>query len=213
MRLSLLLSFCLLAARLSAYGGSEEDWLSGTQSWDSVPPKEVDVALLGGDDYAGLAAKAGIFDILQASADWRHDLGGAPESGELGLKLREPDFPRWRPALAVYGLAPFAGSQWQRWGGLALGWEPFDLSLALNAEAGEDGHWRLRAGIWTDYVAEMLRLGAEAEWPDGALAQWTPQLLINGPGDLSLVLGARLDASGSGARWMMRLSYQIFPNP
>jgi len=113
----------------------------------------------------------------------------------------------------VYGRAPFAQDAWQAWVGVSAAIEPFDSDLALNAEMGDAGRWRLRLAFWTPYLISALRLGGEASWLDASAEAYTPQLLVNGPGDLSLQAGLKLSAQGLTPLWTARLSYQLFPNP
>jgi hypothetical protein len=207
----------LTAGRLAAWGGSPLTWLDGTQPWDTTPAKEADVQVLGGggdgQGRAGLATQLGILDELQASGQWFKPLDGAPATGEADLRLREPDFYDWRPAFSAYGRAPFARGAWSAWGGLSAAMEPFDTGLAANAEVGDGGRLRLRLALWTPYLVQTLRLGGEASWLDAAPEAYTPQVLFNGPGDISLQAGLRLDAQGGAPLWTARLSYQLFQNP
>lgn len=214
---------CLPCKGLEAWGGDSMNWLGGTQPWDSTPYKEMDVQLAAsagrGLQAAAADAQWGILDELQFSGQYALDsnmglaaTAGAPAT-ELDLRLREPDFPDWRPAFSVYARAPYVGQVWQGWGGLAADMEPWDGALAGNAEMGDGGQWRLRLALWTPYLATALRVGAEASWLNGAAEAYIPQILLNGPGDLSLQLGARLDAQGGQPLWTARLSYQLFPSP
>lgn len=219
MRLKLMLLACLaLGGPLAASGGSPEAWLGGTQPWDTTPMKELDLELRGaggdGAPGAGVAAQWGVVDTLQVAADWEQPLKGGDGLGELRAQWRETEFPDWRPALALLGRASYASGVWEPRGGLLAAWEPFDSSLTVNATAGGSQPWLLRAGFWTPYVATMLRLGVEAAWSGGVYGSVCPQLLINAPGDLSLSLGVRLDAlEGVAPRYLVRLSYQLFPSP
>ena len=218
MRTAVLIAACLLlAGRLAAWGGSPVSWLGGTQPWETTPMEEADLQVLGGggggQGLAGLGVQAGLLDDLQLSGQWLRPLEGAPSQGEADLRLREPDFPDGRPAFSVYGRLPYADGSWSGWGGVAAALEPWDMALAANAEAGDGWEWRLRLAFWSPYVVGGLRLGAEAAWLDAHAEAFTPQLLCNAPGDLSLQAGLRLDAQGGAPLWVLRLSWQLFPNP
>jgi hypothetical protein len=206
-----------LAGRLGAWGGSPLTWLNGTQPWDTTPYNEVDVSAVGaggdGQGRGGLAAQWGIVDELQTAAQWLQPLDGSKPSGECDLRLREEYFPDWRPAFSIYGRAPYVDGAWTGWGGLSAAMEPFQMGLAANAEAGDGGRWRLRLALSTPYLLYVLRFGAEASWLDGSAEAFTPQCLINAPGDISLMSGVRLDAQGGAPVWTARLSYEIFPSP
>lgn len=208
---------CCLSGGLSASGGTPLNWLDGTQPWDSTPAGEVDLQTLGSggggaQTQAGLAAQWGVLDTLQASGQWATAADGAPTGG-LDLRWREPYYPDNRPAFSLYARAPFSGGNWRRWAGLVATVEPFDSDLALNAEASDTGRWRVRLGAWTPYLLPTLRLGAEASWLDGVAEAFTPQVLINAPGDLSLQAGVRFDAYNGSALWTARLSYELFASP
>jgi hypothetical protein len=214
----LLAALILLAAPLAAWDGTPLPWLDGTQPWESTPFEELDVQAMAsggaGHGLAGGAAQWGILDELQASGQWE---GPVPRQGdpvaELDLRLREPYFPDWRPAFSIYGRAPYLDGTWSAWGGLAADWEPLDADLALNAEAGDDGSWRLRAALLTPYVATTLRLGLEASWLNACAEALTPQILVNAPGALSFQAGLRYGVQDRSERWTVRLSYELFPNP
>jgi hypothetical protein len=213
----LALRLALAPAGLRAYGGTMQAGLDGTQPWDTVPQAEADLELwgYGGDGHPALGPglRLGLTDWLQASGAWRAPLGGQAQQADLGLQLREPEHPdRW-PALALMADAPYDGAAWQPRGGLVAQVEPFDSSLTLNALWGANGWWGLRGGLWTPYVTEFLRLGAELASERGGLSACTPQLLLNGPGDISLALGCRIGLPGRGLGWALRLSYDLFPNP
>jgi hypothetical protein len=205
-----------LAGRLGASGGGTLDWLSGTPAWDTTPYCEADLqasACAQGDSvWAGLGAQAGVTDWAQVSALWNRPPGPGDALGELGLRLREPVFPRYRPAFSAYGRLDDAGNTWAWWDGVAADWEPLDATLAAAAEAGA-GHVRQRLAGWTPYVLPTLRLGVETSWLDARAEAWTPQIEVNAPGDLSLQVGARLSAAGGSPLWTLRLSYELFPNP
>ena len=218
MRLEALTAALLMAAAtLGAYGGGMQDGLGGTRTWDTVPQEEADLALwgLGGDGRPALGpeARVGLTDELQASARWLKALDGQPDRLDLGLVLRETDFPDHRPALALIARAPYDGSTWRLRGGLLLQVEPFDSCLTLNAEAGTNAWWGLHLGWWSPYVAEDLRLAAELSLESAAGAVCTPQLLINGPGDISLALGCGVGLTDGAVGWSLRLSYNLSPNP
>jgi hypothetical protein len=205
-------------AALPAYGGSTQAGLDGTQPWDTVPQEEADLELWGrfgdGRPALGPGVKLGLLDWAQASGAWFKGLDGQADRAELGLQLREPTHPDWRPALALMARAPYDGAAWHPRGGLVAQLEPWDACVTLNATWGADGPWALQAGLWTPYVAEFVRLGLEGAWAPGGGSGWTPQLQINGPGDISLALGCRIDADGGGGQhWAFRLSYDLFPNP
>jgi len=214
----LLALLLLLTAPLAALGGSPEAWLNGTQAWDTTPVEELDLELRGsggdGAPGAGVAAQWGVVDTIQVAADLEQPvLGGSPLS-ELRLQWRETEFPVWRPAFALLGKATYDGMELAPRGGLLAALEPFDSSLIANVTFGRAQPWSLRAALWTPYVATMLRLGVEAAWSGGGYQSTCPQLLINAPGDLSLSLGVRLDAAqGAAPRYLLRLSFQLFPNP
>ena len=201
---------------LGAYGGTMQDGLGGTLTWDTVPQEEADLALwgLGGDGRPALGpgARVGLTDQLQASARWFKALDGQPDRSELGLVLREAYFPDHRPALALIARAPYDGTAWHPRGGLLLQVEPFDSCLTLNAEGGLDG-WDLHLGFWTPYLAAFTRLAAELAWSQDSRAVFTPQLLLNGPGDISLALGCGLGLADGAVGWSLRLSYDLSPNP
>jgi len=214
---ALLIACLLLTGRLAAWGGSTETWLDGTQPWDTTPMNEVDLQALGsgidGHGLVGAGAQWGILDELQGTGSYELPVHGGDTASELDLRLREPDFPDWRPAFSVYGRAPHVDGAWTGWGGVAADWEPLESDLALNAEMGDGGRWRLRLGLWTPYITYALRLGAEASWLDGSAEAFTPQLAFNAPGDLSLQAGLRISAQGDGELWIVRLSYELFQNP
>jgi len=207
----------LLAAPLAADNGSPEQWLDGTRAWDSTPQEEADVQLLSafGDGRPNLGAglRAGLTDTLQAGGQWLPALPGGTDSAELNLKWRLDAPPGLWPGLAAYGRAPWCDGTWTWRGGLAAEWDPLDGSLALNAEAGEAGAWGLRAAAWTPYVLYAVRLGVEAAWQQAGEAVVTPQVALNFPGDVSLDLGLRLDPGRADQRWLLRLSYELFPSP
>ncbi|HTB23413.1 MAG TPA: hypothetical protein VK914_12000 [bacterium] len=215
---SWLLAACLLVAAPLAAEGTPLTWLSGTQGWESTPMEELDLQALGsggeGRTLAGIGGQWGLLDELQASGQWE---GPVPRVGdpdaELGLRLREPYFPDDRPAFSVYGRAPYLKGAWSAWGGIAADWEPLDSDLALNAELGDDGSWRLRGGLWTPYVATTLRLGFEASWLNASAEALTPQILVNAPGDLSFQAGLRYGVQDHSELWTLCLSYELFPNP
>jgi hypothetical protein len=207
----------LLAGRLAAWGGTPLNWLGGTQPWDSTPFEEVDLQALGnggdGEGQAGLGAQWGVLDELQASGNWLRSLPGGASSGEADLRLREPYFPDWRPAFSVYARAPYADGLWSAWGGLAADISACESDVAMNAEMGDGGRWRVRLAFWTPYLLTTLRLGAEASWLDASAEAFTPQVLVNVPGDISLQAGARLEPQSAAPLWTLRLSYELFPNP
>jgi hypothetical protein len=207
----------LLAGPLSADNGSPEQWLDGTRAWDSTPQEEADVQLLSGfgDRRPGLGAglRAGLTDTLQASGQWLPALPGGQDSAELALKWRLDAPPGLLPGLAAYGRAPWDSGRWTWRGGLAAEWDPLDCSLALNAEAGEAGAWGLRAAALSPYLLYTFRLGVEAAWQQAGEAVVTPQLALNFPGDVSLDLGCRIDPGAADRRWLLRLSYELFPSP
>lgn len=216
-REALVAALLLLSGRLAAWGGTPVNWLGGTQPWDSTPFEEVDLQALGGggdgQGQAGLAAQWGVLDELQASGTWLRPVPSGGSSGEADLRLREPYYPDRRPAFSVYARAPYADGLWSAWGGLSAAMAPFDSAVALNAEMGDAGRWRLRLAFWTPYLLPTLRLGAEASWLDASAEAFTPQVLVNAPGDISLQAGLRLEPQGSAPLWTARLSYELFPNP
>ncbi|HXB98311.1 MAG TPA: hypothetical protein VNZ54_09670, partial [bacterium] len=63
------------------------------------------------------------------------------------------------------------------------------------------------------YVLYAVRLGVEAAWQQAGEAVVTPQVALNFPGDVSLDLGLRLDPGRADQRWLLRLSYELFPSP
>lgn len=220
------------ATGLGAYGGTPEAWLGGTLGWDTVPFKEADLELYSegadGRPAWGLGVQAGLWDRLQAHAAgrWTPD-GGAP-LWEWSLQAREGYFRHfsrqrpssWFPPSALYARGAWDGARW----GHALGWVAVfsaaieaSHSLVVNVEAPlGSGGAGLRGGYWSPYWAETLRLGLEWALEPGLEQRqvWIPQALFNGPGDLSLSLGLRLDPAGSlPARALARLSYQLFPDP
>lgn len=241
MRLSLGLlgAAILLSAPLRAGSGTTESWLSGTQAWDTSPYKEADLELYAdgadGRPDLGTGAQIGLQEWLQAGIEGRWLLDGSAAPLRLTLQAREPyyrDFPRfdgpWRlwdlvPPMALLGRWDRDGAQWVGSAGLIIAIHPLDrlgLSGIVNLEAGSGGLLFVRAGLWSPYLLPMLRAGLEmtrraatAAGPEQGLL-WTPQILLNGPGDLSFSLGVELDAEQSRpARWLTRLSYQLFQNP
>jgi len=216
-RLAALGLLLALAAGLRAYGGSTQAGLDGSQSWDTVPQEEADLELwaLGGDGRPALGPgiRMGLTDWLQASGDWLPATAGGATRADVGLQLREFSHPDAWPALALLAEAPYDGTAWRPRGGLVAQVEPFDSSLTLNALWGQDAWWGLRLGAWSPYVAEDLRLGVELALEQGSLTACTPQLLVNAPGDISLALGCRVGLPDGAARWILRLSYDLFPNP
>jgi hypothetical protein len=207
----------LLAAPLAADNGSPESWLDGTRAWDSTPQDEQDVQLLSafGDGKPALGAglRAGLWDTLQAGGFWLPALPGGGDSAEINLKWRLDVPPGLVPGLAAYARAPWAGGAWTWRAGAVAEWDPFDGSLALNAEAGEAGAWGLRVAALTPYLLYALRLGVEAAWQPWGTDAVTPQLALNLPGDVSLDLGLRLDPGAHDERWLLRASYELFPSP
>lgn len=229
----------LCAARLSAGSGSPEAWLSGTQAWDTTPQLEADLELYhdGGDAHPdfGSGAQVGLLDWLQAGVEGRWLTDGSAAPLQLTVEAREPYYRDsyfngaelgWQsllPPLALLGRWDRDGARWQGTLGLIAvlnALDGLDCSGQVNFESDAQQALTLRAGFWSPYVVSMLRLGLEyRQWtaPQAGAIQgmdWTPQLLINAPGDLSLSLGLRLDALHAGApRYLIRLSYEIFPNP
>lgn len=237
MRLSALAGLLLLitSARLAATGGTPEAWLGGTLPWDSMGYCEADLELhadgADGDSAYGLGTQLGLTDWLQAGVQGRWSADGQRAPLGLVLQAREPFFrgaslrrfsSGWLiPPLAAYGRWRWDGGRWQGRAGLIAVLLPFaemDSSTQLNVEAGPEGAWGLGLGFWTPYLSEMLRLGVE--WRRDAASggstqdRWVPQVLLNGPGDLSLSVGVSLDPSGDRApRYSTRLSWILFPNP
>jgi hypothetical protein len=232
-RVRALLLLCALSAGLRASGGTSEAWLGGTLGWDTVPFKEADLEVYGdgadGHPDWGLGTQTGMRDWLQVSAAGRWLTADGTAPLELGAELREPDFREMEwgggrlgallPPLAAYGRWNWDGAAWRGRVGLLIVGSAFsdtNFSLVANLEAGPDGDG-IRLGWWSPYVAAMLRLGLEwiREDEAGRLGQrWIPQVLVNGPGDLSLTVGLRLDPEGAlTPRLLTRLSYQLFPNP
>jgi hypothetical protein len=213
----LALACLLLSGRLSAWGGSTMTWLDGTQPWDTTPMNELDLQALGsggdGHGLGGLGGQWGIVDELQATGTYELPVDRGDPAAELDLRLREPYFPDWRPAFSLYARAPYVDRAWTGWAGLAADWEPFESDVAMNAEMGDGGRWRLRLGLWTPYLISALRLGAEASWLEGSAEAYTPQVAVNAPGDISFQAGLRVDAQDKTELWMLRLSYEIFQNP
>jgi hypothetical protein len=219
-RLSLGAAALLLAlapGALRPYGGSTQAGLDGTQAWDTVPQTEADLAFwaYGGDGHPALGpgVRLGLWDQLQVSGRWRKALNGEADLADLGLELREADYPDAWPALALIADAPYDGSAWRPQAGVVAQVEPYDSSLTLNALWGADGGWSVRACAWTPYVAYFVRLGAELAAQRAGLSACTPQVLINGPGDISLALGCRIALPGGAVGWALRLNYDLFPNP
>jgi hypothetical protein len=219
MRRLALIALLALAHGLGAFGGTSESWLGGTQPWDSVPKKELNLGLQGhgGDGRAGLGALAewGIFDQLMLAGTWDQPVDGSAGSGDALLKLREAEFPTWRPAMALYVRSGFGSRQAEAVPGLVLAIEPWDHSLEANLEySGTDG-LGLRLGYWTPYLISFFRAGFEG-YVLSASGSWhlLPQITFQAPGDLSAVLGAETatDASGQWS-WRARISYQLFPSP
>lgn len=229
----------LCAVRLSAGSGSPEAWLSGTQAWDTTPSLEADLELYhdGGDgrpDF-GSGAQIGLLDWLQAGVEGRWLTDGSAAPLQLTVEAREPYYRDsylngaelgWQsllPPLAVLGRWNWDGARWQGTLGLIAvlnTLDALDCSGQVNLESDAQQALTLRAGFWSPYVTRMLRLGLEYRlWTASHVgptqgADWTPQILINAPGDLSLSLGLRLDAFQVQApRYLIRLSYELFPNP
>jgi hypothetical protein len=207
-----------LARGLCAFGSTSETWLGGTQPWDSVPYYELNAGLhaTGGDGQPGLGPflEWGILDQLMLAGSWDQPFSGAEGSGDVLLKIREAEMPRWRPALGAYLRSGFGAEAVAARPGLILAIEPWDASLVANAESGPQGlGWRF-AG-WTPYVVSFLRLGFEATQPaPGQAWRLWPQITLQAPGDLSAVLGAQTLSDGSGRwAWAAHLSYELFPSP
>ena len=215
---ALALALSIFAGPLAASGGSPEPWLDGTRAWDTTPMLELDLAAhaAGGDGRpsAGASAQWGVLDTFQLAGEWQQPLQGGASLSELRLQWRESEFPSWRPGFALLARAPYDGLQWAPRAGLAAALDAFECSLVANLEAGASSPWGLRTGFWTPYLVFTLRLGIEAAWSGGSAQAVSPQILLNAPGDLSLGLGARLDAAGLlPPRYLLRLSYQLFPSP
>jgi len=205
-----------LAVPLGADSGGPVRWMDGTRGWDSTPRHEADPQLLSafGDGHPALGAglSLGLLDTLQADGYWLPALPGGLDSAELGLKWRNELPPGALPGTDLYARAFWSGGRWSWRAGAALEWAPWDWSLVLNSEIGEAGQGGVRAALMTPYLLYTLRAGVEAakETGDGAV---TPQLSFNFPGDVSLDLGLRLDPIQGDQRWMLRLSYELFPSP
>lgn len=210
-----------LAAPLAADSGSPALWMDGTRGWDSTPQKEVDAQLLSafGDGHPALGGRlsTGLWDTLQADGFWLPALPGGQDSAEVGLKWRDGNAPgAWlgcSPGVSLFARAPWSGGRWAWRAGAALEWTPWDWSLVLNSEIGAGYSTGRRAALMTPYLLYTLRAGVEADWEDPAPAVVTPQLAFNFPGDVSLDLGLRLDPARQDRRWMLRLSYEMFPSP
>jgi hypothetical protein len=211
------LLLCMGLARLApAFGGTQLRWMGGTIPWDTVPGKELDVELRSafGDGRPGLGAglSAGVFDQLQAAAQWDQPLDGIPGRGEASLVAREQGYPSWRPALAVYVRSAFGAVAPEARPGLVAAIEPWDHSFTVNAEAGSSGN-AVRLGYWTPYVTSFLRLGMEGQWAQGQ-AEWVllPQAAVNLFGDVSFTFGGRRGAAGDWT-YLFNASYILFPSP
>ena len=206
-----------LAAPLAADSGSPVQWLDGTRGWDNTPQEEADAQLLGGfgDGHPALGGglRLGLLDTLQADGFWLPALPGGLDSAELGLKWRDGHAPGAWPGISVYARAPWTGGRWTWRAGAALEWDPWDWSLVFNGEIGDRYSIAQRAALMTPYLFYTLRVGAEADWEGAAAAVVTPQLSFNFPGDVSVDLGLRLDPGHADQRWMLRLSYELFPSP
>jgi hypothetical protein len=207
-----------LASSLGAFGSTSEPWLGGTQPWDSVPYEELNLGLRaqGGDGASAVGpyAQWGIVDQLQLAGAWDQPLSGSTGRGEVLLKVREDDVPRWRPALAGYWRTAFGSEAVAGRPGLVLALEPWDSSWVANLEDGPQG-LGLRLAAWTPYVVSFIRLGFEGLRPAPDQA-WSllPQITFQAPGDISAVLGAQTLSDGSGRwTWVAHLSYELFPSP
>lgn len=220
MRRRSLVVFALLALTrwAQAFGSTQESWLGGTQPWDSVPYFEMNVGVHGsggdGRPQLGPLVELGLHDQIMVACTWDQPLDSAPGSGDLMLKLREAEFPRWRPALAIYARTGLGTLSTDARAGLVLGIEPWDHSLALNLETGPGG-LGARLGYWTPYLVSFVRVGFEGVLPDPNSAwRLLPQVALEAMGDVSAVLGAQTLSDGSG-RWtaLIRFSYQFFPSP
>jgi hypothetical protein len=221
-----LLLIALLAATrsLAAFGGTQESWLGGTQPWDSVPKKELNLGLQGhgGDGrpgYGGLA-EWGIFDQLMLAGTWDQPLDASGGTGGVLVKVREGDMPRWRPAFAALidlRREPVLGmdeAQATYRPVLIAAIEPWDQSLVLNYWPWGLGTFRL--GYWSPYITSFVRVGLEGITSPRLDEPWLllPQVTIQLPGDISAVLGAETSTDGSGQwSWLARISYQLFPSP
>jgi hypothetical protein len=212
------LAGCLFASQAWAFGGTQESWLGGTQPWDSVPFFEGNVGLhaTGGDGHPGLGPllEVGLLDQVMLAGAWDQPVDGSPGAGSALLKIREADFPRWRPAVAAYVKTGLGAATVEARPGLVLAIEPWDQSLVANLETGARG-FGFRAGYWTPYLVSFLRAGFEAVLPSSDAA-WTlvPQVTLQAPGDVSAVLGAQTRSDGQGQwSWALRISYELFPSP
>lgn len=213
------LGLLTLAGHLAAFGGTAESWLGGTRSWDTVPYFELNLGAQAqggqGPASAGPFAEWGIVDQLQASGAWDQPFDGSAGHGEALLTLREEEFPRWRPALALTlrGLFNSGGSEARA--GMIAAVEVWDQSLALNVES-VHGLPAFRLGYWTPYVVSFLRLGMEACSSEHLDQAWRllPQATLQFPGDVSIVAGAQTFSQGpSEWSWLLRVSVQLFPSP
>ena len=198
-----------------AFGGTAETWLGGTQPWDSVPAEELNLGLeASSSKVVAPFVELGVFDQVMLNAKWRQPIDSSPGSGELGIKVRELIFPRWRPAMAAYVRSGFGNQRVGLVPGLIFAFEPWDQSLVANLEAGLDGVL-FRCGYWTPYLVSFIRIGFEGVL-DSRSDVWKllPQITFQAPGDISAVFGAETFADSSGRlTWLMRLSYQLFPSP
>jgi hypothetical protein len=208
----------LLARQALAFGGTQESWLGGTQPWDSVPFFEgnIGVHATGGDAHPGVGPllEVGLLDQLMVAGSWDQPVDGSAGSGTALLKIREADFPRWRPALAAYVRTGLGTLPVEARPGLVLAIEPWDQSLVANLETGSSG-FSFGAGYWTPYLVSFVRAGFEAKLPSTGDA-WIllPQVTLQAPGDISAVLGAQTRTDGLGAwTWALRVSYEMFPSP
>jgi hypothetical protein len=215
-----LLGLLLLPALAAASGGTEVTWLGGTLPYDTVPKWEADPKLLfsagTGDPGYRASLDLGITDwwMLQAQ-----DFLRTGPDGDQRYLTRVKLMPQpWHG----FGLTAHAGWWTQDMSrarmilGGTLGWEGWDQALALTYAGAGQGQ-AFSAAYWAPYITFAVRPGFE--WGGDSTIefrdQWVlPQLAINLPGDLSLDLGVRLLVSNSSVwRGILRLSYQLFPNP
>lgn len=217
------LALLLLPAWAAAFGGSEVTWLGGTQPYDTVPYLEADPKLgfsAGtGAPAVNTALDLGLTDWWMLAGRWDKPLDAAPSAAEALTRVKLLPRPLWGFGAAAYGGWSLPeGAASDAFVGISAGWEGADQALFINKAFYQSKAQRLSVGYWAPYPVYFLRPGLEfgVDDPPAGIAQlwWLPQLGLNFPGDLSLDLGVRILADGSGAwRVITRLSYQLFPNP
>jgi hypothetical protein len=210
----------LLPALAPAFGGTQVTWLGGTLPYDTVPRLEADPKLLfsagAGEPSYRASLDVGITDwwMLQAQ-----DFLRTGPDGDQSYLTRIKLMPQpWHG----FGVTVHAGwwtqdmAQATLLKGGTLGWEGWDQALAFSYSGRGDSQF-YSAGYWAPYIAFMVRPGFE--WGGDSVIQfrdqWVlPQVAINFPGDLSLDLGARILVRDSSVwRGIVRLSFELFPNP